>query len=144
MDEKLHIFEKIQKGSLRLKRFKNYLALYGIGVYLWVDYLWGLMLVQLKIVDERMDNWIFRIFFDESPFKIYPVVSFLNTVGLIIFIMVMCYVILWIYADTYCKKENGIDVLPFRLQLLKAIMFNFIVYVVLRIPIEIYKYLVSM
>jgi hypothetical protein len=138
MDEKLHIFEKVQKGSLRLKRLKHYLALYGVGFYLWIDYLWGLMLVQLKYVDDRMDNWIFRFFFDKSTLKIYPIVNFLNILGLIIFFIVTCYVIFWIYADTYCKKEKGIKVLPFKLQLLKSLFFNFSVYIILRVPVEIY------
>jgi len=127
------IFKKIQKGSLQLKRFKYYLSLYGVGVYFWMSYLWDLLLINLKIIDETRENWFYQLVFNEHPTKLYPIIDFISLVEMIIFIFLTAYVVLWIYSDTYCRIEEGEENISFKKQLKKAFIFNLLIYLILRI-----------
>lgn len=140
MDSKLHKFQKIQSGSLKIKRLKYYIALYGVGFYLWVSDLWNILLTKFKYLDEKSEGWFYRFFIDDTPLKIYPVLNLIDTIGMIIFFVFIIYVIVWMYADTYCKLANGEETLPFKNLFLKAVIFNFITYLILLVVSILYIY----
>jgi len=138
MDPKLEKYTKFHQRTHKLLRFKSFLALYGVGLYLWINYLWGILIDYLKYADEKFDNWLVRLVFDRPP-KIYPIVYALDLLAMGIFIVYMAYIIYWIYTDTYIKLANQEDVRPFKYQISLAIGLNGLVYLGLRIPTDAYR-----
>lgn len=138
MDPKIEKYEKFQKASHNLLRIRNFLALYGVGVYFWIDYLWGLLIEHLKSVDEKLDNWFLRLFVDQ-PLKIYPIVNALDILAMMIFIVCMSYIVYWIHADISLKLAYGKKVKSFKHQILIAIVFNSVIYAVLRLSTDAYR-----
>ena len=136
MDSKYQKLQKVQRGSLSLRRLKKYLALYGVGFFLWVGHLWQLLLVQLKYIDSTTNHWAWRwtvgLFQGEPPPKVYPIVYAIDTLGLIAFLIGMSYVVYWLYADCYCKSVETQTEVSFKKQLAIAIAFNVVIYAVLR------------
>lgn len=137
MDSKYQKLQKVQQGSLPLRRIKKYLALYGVGFFFWVAHLWQLLLVQLKFIDSTTSHWAWRwtvgLFQGEPPPKVYPIVYAIDTVGMILFLIGLTYVIYWIYADCYCESIETQTEVSFKKQLLVAFIFNVVVYAVLRL-----------
>ena len=139
MDSKYQKLQKVQQGSLSLRRIKKYLALYGVGFFFWVAHLWQLLLVQLKFIDSTTNHWAWRwtvgLFQGEPPPKVYPIVYAIDTVGLVLFLIGLAYVIYWIYADCYCESVETQTEVSFKKQLLMALIFNVVTYAVLRLII---------
>ena len=138
MDVRLARYENFHRGTRRLIRFKHFLALYGVGIYFWIDYLWGILLDYLKYTDEKFDNWLIGLIFERPP-KVYPIVYALDLLSMAVFIAYMSYVIYWIYTDTYIKLAKGEEVRPFKRQMFVAIGLNGLVYLALRIPTDAYR-----
>jgi hypothetical protein len=136
MDSKYENLKRVQHGSLKVKRIKRYLCMYGIGFALWVGHLWDLLLEYLEYVDKTTHHWLWRwtigLFEDDPPPKVYPIVHAVDTIGLIFFLLGTSYVLYWIYADTYCKSHESGIIISFKKQLFKAIVFNIIIYTALR------------
>ena len=137
MDSKYLKLQKVQQGSLSLRRLKKYLALYGVGFFFWVAHLWQLLLVQLQYIDSTTNHWLWRwtvgLFQGEPPPKVYPIVYAIDTIGLLVFLIGMVYVIYWIYADCYCESIETQTKVSFKKQLCIAVVFNVIIYSVLRL-----------
>jgi len=136
MDSKYRKLKQVQHGHLEIKRLKKYLTLYGAGLFLWVGHLWQLLLEQLKYIDSTTHHWAWRwtigLFEDQPQPKVYPIVYAIDTVGFVLFLLGLSYVIYWIYADTYCESYEKNTTISFRNQLLKAAAFNIITYAALR------------
>ena len=139
MDSKYQKLQKVQQGSLSLRRIKKYLALYGVGFFFWVAHLWQLLLVQLKYIDSATNHWAWRwtigLFKGEPPPKVYPIVYAIDTIGLIAFLIGLVYVIYWIYADCYCESVETNTKMSFKKQLLIALLVNIVTYGALRLII---------
>ena len=137
MDAKYQKLQKVQQGSLTLRRIRRYITLYGVGFFLWMAHLWQLLLLRLKYIDETTSHWLWRwtigLFQDEPAPKIYPIVYAIDTVGLIVCLMGVVYVIYWIYADCYCKSVETQGEVSFKKQLAIAVVVNLATYGVLRL-----------
>ena len=137
MDSKYLKLQKVQQGSLSLRRIKKYAALYGVGFFFWVAHLWQLLLVQLKYIDATTNHWAWRwtvgLFQGEPPPKVYPVVYPIDTIGLIAFLIGLTYAIYWIYADCYCESVETKTEISFKKQLAIAVVVNIVTYGVLRL-----------
>lgn len=139
MDSKYQKLQKVQQGSLSLRRLKKYLALYGVGFFFWVAHLWQLLLVQLKYIDATTNHWAWRwtvgLFQGEPPPKVYPIVYAIDTIGLVVFLIGLTYVIYWIYADCYCESIETQTDISFIKQLVIAVAINVVTYCLLRLII---------
>lgn len=138
MAARLEQYEEFHRKTHKLARFKHFLALYGVGLYFWIDYLWGILVDYLKYADERSDNWFVGLLFERPP-RIYPVVYALDLLAMAAFAAYMFYVIYWIYTDTYIKLAKGEEVRSFKRQMLIATGLNIAVYFVLRLTTDAYK-----
>ena len=139
MNSKYQKLQKVQQGSLSLRRLKRYLALYGVGFFFWVAHLWQLLLVQLEYIDTTTNHWAWRwtvgLFQGEPAPKIYPIVYAIDTVGFVVFLLGLIYVIYWIYADCYCESFETQKNVSFKKHLAIALLVNIVTYVVLRLII---------
>jgi len=139
MDPKYQKLQKVQQGSLSLRRLKKYAALYGVGFFFWVAHLWQLLLVQLQYIDTTTNHWAWRwtvgLFQGEPPPKVYPIVYAIDTIGLVVFLVGLTYVIYWVYADCYCESVETQVKVSFTKQLIIAIGINIVTYAALRLII---------
>ena len=139
MDSKYQQLQKIQQGSLLLRRFRKYAALYGVGFFFWLGHLWQLMLEHLKYIDETTNHWLWRwtigLFQGQPPPKIYPIVYTIDIIGFVMFLGATTYAIYWIYADCYCQSIEKQQKVSFRKHLAIATLINLITYGVLRLVI---------
>ena len=139
MDSKYQKLQKVQRGSLSLRRIKKYIALYGVGFFFWVAHLWQLLLVQLKYIDETTSHWAWRwtvgLFQGDPPPKVYPIVYAIDTIGFILFLLGLTYTVYWIYADCYCESVETQQEVSFAKQLGIAVVVNIVTYGVLRLII---------
>lgn len=136
MNSKYQKLHKVRQGSLSLRRIKRYGTLYGVGFFFWLAHLWQLLLVQLKYIDETTSHWLWRwtigLFQDKPPPKIYPIVYVIDTIGFIVFLLGVAYVIYWIHADCYCRSVETQSKVSFKKQLAIAAVVNVVTYGVLR------------
>ena len=139
MTPKHQHLQKIQQGSLLLRRLKRYATLYGVGFFLWVAHLWQLMLEHLKYIDETTNHWLWRwtigLFQGQPPPKIYPIVYAIDIMGFIVFLIGVGYAIYWIYADCYCQSVEQQRDVSFKKHLAIAVLVNLVTYAVLRLVI---------
>ena len=137
MSSKYQKLQKVQQGSLPLRRIKKYAALYGVGFSFWVAHLWQLLLVQLKYIDATTNHWTWRwtvgLFQGEPPPKVYPIVYAIDTIGLVAFLIGLAYAVYWIYADCYCESVETNKEISFKKQLAIAVVVNIVTYGVLRL-----------
>lgn len=130
MTSRLEKFERRLAAAREFERLKKYLSLFGIGFALWINDLWNLALVKLKIAEGRLDNWFFRLFSDSQP-KISPFLEFFNTVSFILFLVFSAWLIYWAYMDTYVRKARGETTWSFRKKFLIGAVVNTVTYGVL-------------
>ena len=147
------ILKRIQVGSLLIKRLRKYLCLFGVGFAMWIGHLWDLLIEHTKKADEAIENaskfysqisesWLaglWMYFKDiETPVppptipKVYPFVEALNILGYIMLILCVLWVMIWIYADEFCKSRETNTASSFGNRLFVATMVNVGVYVSLR------------
>jgi hypothetical protein len=136
VDAKYQKLQKVQQGSLALRRIRRYTTLYGVGFFFWMTHLWQLLMLRLKYIDETTSHWLWRwtigLFQDEPTTKIYPIVYAIDILGLIVFLASVVYVTYWIYADCYCKSVETQKTVSFSKQLAIAVVVNIATYCVLR------------
>ncbi len=134
LDSKYQKLKKIQQGRLLLRRLKKYAVLYGVGFFFWVAHLWHLLLVNLNYIDDHwLLGWTIGLFRDEPPPKIYPIIQFLDILGLIAFLIGLTYAIYWIHADCYCESVETQSEVSFKKHLAVAVVVNLVAYSVLRL-----------
>jgi hypothetical protein len=147
------ILKRIQVGSLLIKRLRKYIYLFGVGFAVWIGHLWDLLIEHTKKADEAIENaakfysqisesWLaglWMYFKDiETPAppptipKVYPFVEALNILGYIMLILCVLWVMIWIYADEFCKSRETNTASSFGNRLFVATMVNVGVYVSLR------------
>jgi hypothetical protein len=130
MESRLEKFERRLAAAREFERLKKYLSLFGIGFALWINDLWNYALVLLKIGEEKLDNWFFRLFSDAHP-KVSPVLEFFNTVSFILFLAFSVWLIYWAYMDTYVRTARGERTWSFSKKCLFGALVNTVTYIVL-------------
>lgn len=111
MNSTLETYERRLEAVRRLGRVKKYLSLCGIGVALWLDYLWGIVLEKVEATELRCDNLLMRLLMrslcGSSGVKVSTVLKFVNGISFLIFIVFSAWLLYWAYMDTYVRKARG-------------------------------------
>lgn len=130
MNSWLEKYERRLASAREIEQLKKYLSLFGIGFALWLNDLWNLALVYLKIAEGKLDNWFVRFFSGPQP-QISPLLEFLNTVSFVLFLAFSAWLIYWAYMDTYVRKARGESTWSFRKKVFIGAFVNVVTYLVL-------------
>lgn len=106
MTTRLEKFERRLAASRELDRLKKYLSLFGIGFGIWLSELWDVALKKLTIAEEWLLNAFFRLILGSQP-KVSPLLEFLNTLSLLVFLLFSAWLVYWVYMGTYVRKARG-------------------------------------
>jgi hypothetical protein len=136
MNARLEKYERRLEVAHRLGRVKRYLSLCGIGVALWLDYLWGIALEKLVATERMCDNWLMRWLCGSEGLKISTILYFLNGIAFILFIVLSVWLIYWAHMDTYVRKARGENSWTFSKKIAFGTCINLCIYVALRMATE--------
>ncbi len=113
--------------------------MFSVGFALWIGHLWDLLIEYLEIYDRTTHSWLWRntvgLFSDEPVVRIYPLVKIINEAGFLLFIAATLWLILWIYADSYCSSMEKGKPQVFLSNLVFAAIVNTLTYIFLRVII---------
>lgn len=133
MNTQLETYERRLAAAHRLGRVAKYLSLCGIGIALWLDYLWGIALEKVKASEQMCDNWLMWWLCGSERLKISAILSFLNGISFFIFIVLSGYLVYWAYMDTFVRRARGEKSWPFSKKLVFGASINLCIYVALRL-----------
>ena len=133
MNSRVETYERRLEAAHRLGRVKKYLSLCGIGVALWLDYLWGIALEKVEAGEQMCDNWFMWWLCGSEGLKISTILNFLNVISFILFMVLSIWLIYWAYMDTYVRRARGENSWPFSKKLAFGACINLCTYVALRL-----------
>jgi len=135
MPSQLDRYEKRLRSIYQIDRIMKYLSLTGIGIALWINDLWQIVLHQVNKAERQLDHWVIRrvsrFFFDRPPVKVYPILDLADTIGFCFFIVFTVWLGYWAYMDTYVRVAHGEIVWSFRKKLVVGLLVNVITYILL-------------